>query len=186
MMGVLLQCSAILVKEKVCLPSRDELVACLSFWKHEKSLGSFYSTWWQIHKIGCTSGTTVAVLSCPYLLAFSEPHASWRFLLPFFLVQQFRALSVTETIRASFHFKFLLVYTNKSDNDGMKYELAPQEGQRVVTGTYFKFSGWISGPKSWNKLGQLYILQMSTQSSKECWPKSFCKWVSCLFPSLSI
>lgn len=36
MMGVLLQCSAILVKEKVCTSPKDELAACTSFQRHEK------------------------------------------------------------------------------------------------------------------------------------------------------
>lgn len=36
MMGVLLQCSAILVKEKVCPSPKDELVACTPFRRHKK------------------------------------------------------------------------------------------------------------------------------------------------------
>lgn len=87
MMGVLLQCSAILVKEKVCTPSRDELVACTGS-EGEKSTGSF-SQYLLLYSQDCPIGTTVAVLSCPYLLAFSNfmPPLGSCSLLPFFLFQ---------------------------------------------------------------------------------------------------
>lgn len=138
MMGVLLQCSAILVREKVCTPSRDELLACVSFRRHQRAKHRVLLQCWAALRRQTSPWDHRCCPPCALSVSLWPTPASPGLSLAAALgtPSVLRALSETQTARAVFHFTLLMLYKQKGRQ--LECQLSPQN-ERVVTGTYFNF-----------------------------------------------